>query len=53
MEFDEDGNLLFRVESEEGDFNFDEIGSVKDKGIQRTRKSSFKRWRHTTRYFPK
>ncbi|NLY47815.1 MAG: hypothetical protein GX059_02150 [Clostridiales bacterium] len=39
LEFDEDGNLLFRVESEEGDFNFDEIGSaLKIKEIQRTRK---------------
>ena len=36
--FDEDGNLEFRVESEESDFAFDEIGSVlKIKQIQQTK----------------
>jgi len=36
--FDEDGNLEFRVESEESDFTFDEIGSVlKIKQIQQTK----------------
>lgn len=28
LEFDEDGNLLFNVSSEEGDLLFDDIGSV-------------------------
>ena len=28
LEFDEEGNLMFNVTSEEGDFLFDEIGSV-------------------------
>lgn len=28
MEYDEDGNLEFRVEADEGDILFDEIGSV-------------------------
>jgi len=36
--FDEDGNLEFRVESEEADFSFDEIGSVlKIKQIRQTK----------------
>lgn len=36
LEFDEDGNLELRVESDEGDYLFDEIGSVlKIKEIQR------------------
>lgn len=28
LEFDEEGNLMFNVTSDEGDFLFDEIGSV-------------------------
>ena len=36
--FDEEGNLEFRVESDEADFAFDEIGSVlKIKQIQQTK----------------
>ena len=36
LEFDENGNLELRVESDEGDYLFDEIGSVlKIKEIQR------------------
>ena len=36
LEFDENGNLELRVESDEGDYLFDEIGSVlKVKEIQR------------------
>lgn len=36
LEFDENGNLKLRVESDEGDYLFDEIGSVlKIKEIQR------------------
>lgn len=36
LEYDEDGNLELRVESDEGDYLFDEIGSVlKIKEIQR------------------
>ena len=39
MEFDAEGNLLIRVESEEGDLSFDEIGSaLKIKQIQRDRR---------------
>lgn len=39
MEFDTEGNLLIRVESEEGDLSFDEIGSaLKIKQIQRDRR---------------
>lgn len=39
LEFDEDGNLLFNVTSDEGDLLFDEIGSVlKVKQIQNTKK---------------
>jgi hypothetical protein len=39
MEFDEDGTLLFRVDADEGDVLFDEIGSaLKIKEIQRTKK---------------
>ena len=38
MFFDEDGNLEFRVKSEEDDFAFDEIGSVlKIKQLQQTK----------------
>lgn len=38
LEFEEDGTLVFRVESDEGDLLFDEIGSVlKIKEIQRTK----------------
>lgn len=39
MEFDEDGALLLKVDVDEGDYVFDEIGSaLKMKEIQRTRK---------------
>lgn len=39
LEFDEDGVLLFKVDVEEGDYFFDEIGSaLKVKEIQRTKK---------------
>lgn len=39
LEFDGDGTLLLKVEADEGDFYFDEIGSVlKIKEIQRTKK---------------
>ena len=39
MELDAEGNLLIRVESEEGDLSFDEIGSaLKIKQIQRDRR---------------
>ncbi|HEX3077425.1 MAG TPA: DUF6145 family protein [Lachnospiraceae bacterium] len=38
LEFEDDGTLVFRVESDEGDLLFDEIGSVlKIKEIQRTK----------------
>lgn len=40
--FDEDGNLELRVDHEEGDFCFDEIGSVlKIKELQRTKRELF------------
>lgn len=40
--FDEDGNLELKVDHEEGDFLFDEIGSVlKIKEIQQTRRELF------------
>ncbi len=50
MEFDEKGNLEFQVISEEGDYLFDEIGSVlKDQGsTRRQRKSFWKRWSFIT-----
>lgn len=39
LEFDKDGTLLFRVEADEGDYLFDEIGSaLKIKELQRTKK---------------
>ena len=39
LEFDEDGTLLFKVDVDEGDFYFDEIGSaLKIKEIQRTKR---------------
>jgi len=39
LEFDNDGNLLFRVEADEGDYLFDEIGSgLKIKELQKTKK---------------
>ncbi len=38
LEFDEEGNLLFNVSSDEGDLLFDEIGSVlKIKELQRNK----------------
>lgn len=38
LEYDEEGNLLFQVSSDEGDLLFDEIGSVlKIKELQRTK----------------
>lgn len=39
LEFDEDGSLLLKVDVDEGDFYFDEIGSaLKIKEIQRSKK---------------
>lgn len=39
LEFDDEGNLLFKVDSKETDYYFDEIGSVlKIKELQRTKK---------------
>ena len=39
LEFDEDGNLQFRTEASEGDFSYDEIGSVlKIKELQNTKR---------------
>lgn len=39
LEFDENGTLLFKVDADEGDYYFDEIGSaLKIKEIQRTKK---------------
>ncbi|MEE0349273.1 MAG: DUF6145 family protein, partial [Lachnospiraceae bacterium] len=39
MEFDEEGNLLFQTEADEGDLLYDEIGSVlKIKQIQEQKK---------------
>lgn len=36
MEFDEEGNLLFKTEAAENDFSYDDIGSVLEiKAIQR------------------
>ena len=36
LEFDEDGSLMFKVDSEENDYLYDEIGSVlKIKQLQR------------------
>ena len=41
--FDEDGNLELKVEHNEGDFSFDEIGSVlKIKELQDTKEELFK-----------
>lgn len=41
--FDENGNLELKVEHNEGDFSFDEIGSVlKIKELQNTKKELFK-----------
>lgn len=41
--FDENGNLELRVEHNEGDFSFDEIGSVlKIKELQNTKEELFK-----------
>lgn len=40
--FDEDGNLEFKVDHEENDFAFDEIGSVlKIKQLQQTKRELF------------
>lgn len=39
LEFEEDGTLIFKVDADEGDHYFDEIGSaLKIKEIQRTKK---------------
>lgn len=39
LEFDKDGNLLFRVEADEGDYLYDDIGSgLKINELQRTKK---------------
>lgn len=41
--FDENGNLELKVENNEGDFSFDEIGSVlKIKELQNTKEELFK-----------
>ena len=41
--FDENGNLELKVEHNEGDFSFDEIGSVlKSKELQNTKEELFK-----------
>ena len=41
--FDENGNLELKVEHNEGDFSFDEIGSVlKIKALQNTKEELFK-----------
>ena len=38
LEFDEEGTLLFKVDSDEGDYLYDEIGSaLKVKELQRTK----------------
>lgn len=43
MVFDENGNLELKVEHNEGDFSFDEIGSVlKIKELQNTKEELFK-----------
>ena len=53
MEFDERGNLEFRVTSEETDYLFDEIGSVlKIKQYQEEKKKCWKRWNCITGHFP-
>ena len=42
LEFEEDGHLIFQVSSEEGDYLFDEIGSVlKMKQLQEEKKELF------------
>ncbi|WP_066715367.1 DUF6145 family protein [Clostridium sp. Marseille-P299] len=42
LEFEEDGHLIFKVSSEEGDYLFDEIGSVlKMKQLQEEKKELF------------
>ena len=42
LEFDEEGNLELKVDHEEGDFFFDEIGSVlKIKELQQTKRELF------------
>jgi len=39
LEFDENGNLLFKVDADEADYYFDEIGSaLKIKELQRTKR---------------
>lgn len=39
LEYEEDGSLYFRTENMEGDYSYDEIGSVlKIKELQRTKK---------------
>lgn len=39
LEFDEEGNLLFKVDAKEDDFYYDDIGSaLKIKELQRTKK---------------
>lgn len=43
LEFEEDGTLLLKVDVDEGDYYFDEIGSaLKIKEIQRTKKEFLK-----------
>ena len=50
--YDEDGNLEFRVDHEENDFSFDEIGSVlKIKQLQQTKQSCSSHWNCFIRCF--
>ena len=52
LEFDEEGNLQFQVESLEADAMFDEIGSVlKIKDLRIRRKNCWSLWNYTTGYF--
>lgn len=49
--FDENGNLELKVEHNEGDFSFDEIGSVlKIKELQDTKEELFKSLEMFTKY---
>ena len=49
LEFDDRGRLEFKVVSEEGDYLFDEIGSVlKIKQYQEEKRIFWRRWNYTT-----
>lgn len=53
LEFDEEGNLQFQVESLEADAMFDEIGSVlKIKDLQNKKKELLESLELYYRYFP-